>query len=83
MVAVKRGAAWLGSYPTGSNSGYWQVKNNENVFSYGTLCYQGGRNELTFVVIARGPSNCGYWLLKNDGAVFSFGDAAYHGGANF
>ena len=71
---------------TKSGNGYWQVKSDGAVYSFGDAQYHGGANTVAhvgaIVAMARTSSGAGYWQAAQDGAVYSFGDAQYHGGLN-
>ena len=70
---------------TKSGNGYWQVKSDGAVYSFGDAQYHGGLNTVAhpsrFVAMAA-TAGSGYWELAEDGAIYSFGDAGYYGGAN-
>lgn len=65
--------------------GYWIVKSDGAVFTFGGAAYYGGtNNDATGHPVITGawptPTGKGYWLVSATGAVYSFGDAKYHGG---
>lgn len=75
----------VGMAARSGGSGYYLVRGNGAVYTYGSVTYRGGANEPgQFAGIATGPSTSnGYFLLKKDGALYTYGDAGYHGGANY
>ncbi|HUJ61265.1 MAG TPA: glycoside hydrolase domain-containing protein [Kofleriaceae bacterium] len=74
---------YLGIASTLSGGGYWIVKGDGGVFSYGDAAFHGSAggspiNEPT-VSIATTADGSGYWLTASDGGVFSYGDAPFMG----
>jgi hypothetical protein len=74
---------FLGITPTASGNGYWVVKADGGVFSFGDAAFHGsmGGEHLVKPAIGITATNDagGYYLTATDGGVFSFGDAAFHG----
>ncbi|HTR55354.1 MAG TPA: glycoside hydrolase domain-containing protein [Kofleriaceae bacterium] len=75
--------AYLGMASTPSGNGYWIVKGDGGVFSYGDAAFHGSMGgsplaEPTVGIITTGDG-AGYWLTATDGGVFSYGDAAFAG----
>lgn len=71
---------------TPSGKGYWEVRSDGSVFSYGDAQYKGGANtagplNAPIVGIAAHPSGDGYWLVGADGGIFSYGSVGYYGSA--
>ena len=73
---------------TPSGNGYWIVKTDGAVFSYGDAQFFGGCNPggaapfppgITAISIEAHPGGQGYWILSSNYSVYSFGAAGYHG----
>ena len=93
---IQEGTEMIASTPSGN--GYWTVKPDGAVDSFGDAQYHGGANTSlvngkwdgpptleagdVIVGIASHPVTQGYWLLSQTGGVFSYGLAVYHGSPN-
>ncbi len=76
-------AGYAGITATADGGGYWIVKTDGGVFSYGDAGFHGSAggapiNQPAIAITATGDGN-GYYLAATDGGVFSYGDAAFHG----
>jgi hypothetical protein len=74
---------YVGITPTPDGGGYWIVKTDGGVFSYGNAGFHGSAggspiNAPAIAIAATGDGG-GYYLAATDGGVFSYGDAAFHG----
>jgi hypothetical protein len=73
----------VGIAPTRSGNGYWLVRRDGSVRSFGDARYHGSavalplRQPIVSIVTTR--SGRGYWLVAADGGVFSYGDARFYG----
>jgi hypothetical protein len=82
-IAEPSRAEYLAMTSTASGNGYWIVKGDGGVFSYGDAVFHGSMggqsiNEPT-IAIAASADYDGYWLAATDGGIFTFGDAAFGG----
>lgn len=73
---------------TPSGNGYWIIKTDGAVFSYGDAQFFGGCNPggaapfppgITAISIEAHPGGQGYWILSSNYSVYAFGAAGYHG----
>jgi hypothetical protein len=76
---------------TPSGNGYWVLKPDGSVWSYGDAEYKGGCNPgasapmpagHVAVGIAAHPVTQGYWITTNFGEVYAFGSSDYKGSPN-
>ena len=74
---------FLGVTSTADGGGYWVVKSDGGVFSYGNAPFFGSAANLGLakppIAIAATSDARGYYLAAQDGGVFSFGDAGFDG----
>jgi hypothetical protein len=76
---------------TPSGNGYWILKPDGSVWSYGDAQYHGGLNPgapvgggampagVTAKSITAHPTQQGYWIYTTGGGVYAFGAAKYYG----
>ena len=80
-AALNGSAVGMAATPTGA--GYWEVRSDGGVFSFGDAHFYGsmGGRHLTqkIIGITASPTGNGYWLYAADGGVFAFGDAVFAG----
>jgi hypothetical protein len=73
----------VGMAATATGQGYWEVRSDGGVFSFGDAQFYGsmGGRHLTqkIIGITATPTGKGYWLYAADGGVFAFGDAVFAG----
>ena len=74
---------YLGLASSPSGNGYWIVKGDGGVFTYGDAVFHGSAgaapiNQPTIGIAATGGGG-GYWLAATDGGVFTYGDAPFSG----
>ena len=79
--------------PTHTGNGYWIVRPDGSVWSYGDAQYCGGLNPgapvaggamppgVTAISISGHPTGQGYWIYSSAHGVYAFGAAQYHGAA--
>jgi N-acetyl-anhydromuramyl-L-alanine amidase AmpD len=82
MVGYVPVTSWVAMATTPSNGGYWCVKQDGAIFSYGNAAYYGGSNGISHqpIVGLAGTSNGGgYWQAAKDGGVFTYGNAPFKG----
>jgi hypothetical protein len=70
-----------------SGNGYWELKPDGGVFSFGDAGFYGSafgyvNANNPAVAMARTDEGGGYWIVAKNGAVYSFGNEQYRGGAN-
>jgi hypothetical protein len=74
---------YMGIASTADGNGYWIVKTDGGVFSYGTAVFHGSAGASPIaqpaIGIAATTDGGGYWLAATDGGVFSYGDGAFYG----
>ena len=74
---------YLGITPTADGGGYWIVKADGGVFSYGNASFFGSAAGLSLarppIAISATGDAAGYYLAAQDGGVFTFGDAGFSG----
>ena len=74
---------YLGITPTHDGNGYWVVKADGGVFSYGDAHFFGsaasGNLNAPPVAITATTDAAGYLLAATDGGVFTYGDAGFYG----
>lgn len=74
-------AVGMAATPTGQ--GYWEVRSDGGVFSFGDAKFYGSTGALhlarPIIGITATASGKGYWLYAADGGVFAFGDAVFAG----
>ena len=74
---------YAGITPTADGGGYWIVKVDGGVFSYGDARFFGSAAGVQLaaapIAIAASPDAGGYLVTAGDGGVFAFGDAEFHG----
>jgi len=80
-VALNGSPVGMAATPTGQ--GYWEVRSDGGVFSFGDAQFYGSTGALhlaaPIIGITATPTGGGYWLYAADGGVFSFGDAVFYG----
>ncbi len=74
---------YVGIAASQDGGGYWIVKADGGVFSYGSAAFHGSAggapiNKPAIAIAATGDGG-GYYLAATDGGVFSYGDGAFHG----
>jgi hypothetical protein len=74
---------YVGIAPAADGNGYWIVKTDGGVFSYGSAVFHGSAGgapiaQPAIAIVATGDGG-GYYLAATDGGVFSYGDGAFHG----
>jgi hypothetical protein len=76
-------SGYLGITSTADGGGYWIVKADGGVFSYGNAPFFGSAADLSLakppIAIATTSDTQGYFLAAQDGGVFTFGDAGFVG----
>jgi hypothetical protein len=74
---------FLGVTSTSDGGGYWLVKSDGGVFSFGDAPFFGSAANLGLarppIAIAATDDAHGYYLAAQDGGVFTFGDAGFSG----
>ena len=74
---------YVGIASTHDGDGYWVLKGDGGVFSFGDANFYGsmGGSTLTQPAIGMAATSDGggYFLTATDGGVFTYGDAAFHG----
>lgn len=77
-----RYTGWAGMARNSTNNGYWCVKQNGSIYSFGAAPYYGGSNNIQHqpIVDLKSTSNGGgYWQLASDGGIFNYGNAGFYG----
>jgi hypothetical protein len=73
----------VGMAATATGQGYWEVRSDGGVFSFGDAEFYGSTGGIRLaqpiIGITATPTGKGYWLYAADGGVFSFGDAKFGG----
>ncbi|MDQ1534998.1 MAG: hypothetical protein QOF28_2759 [Actinomycetota bacterium] len=73
----------VGMAATADGKGYWEVRSDGGVFSFGDAKFYGstGGIHLTQPIVGMTATadGKGYWLVAADGGVFAFGDAGFAG----
>ncbi len=74
---------YVGIASTADGGGYWVVKGDGGMFSFGDAPFYGsaGGDHLAMpaIGVATTSDEKGYWIAAADGGLFAFGDAAFHG----
>ncbi len=74
---------YTGITSTADGNGYWIVKGDGGIFSFGDAQFHGSaaNDHLTLPAVGLAPTfdHGGYWVAAADGGLFSFGDAAFAG----
>jgi hypothetical protein len=83
IQSVQPVTGYVGITSTPDGGGYWIVKADGGVFSYGNAVFHGSAggspiNQPAIAISATGDGG-GYYLAALDGGVFSYGDAGFHG----